>query len=106
MQKEEREKVISSAALRILVGGLLVYYAYALATDLDGSWETKQIVLLVFGILFLIVGIVFAASGIVNLVKLFKQGNLLPESQEETTDQEKKEVSKSTTNTGDKETDC
>lgn len=72
MQKEDKEKIISSAVLRILVGGMLVYYAYALATELDGSWETKQIILAVFGVLFVVVGIVFAVAGMINLVKMFK----------------------------------
>lgn len=89
MQKEDREKAISSGILRILVGGLLVYYAYALATDLGGSWETKQIVLLIFAILFLVVGVFFAIAGIVGFIKMYKRGILFSDAQEETIDQEK-----------------
>lgn len=89
MQKEEREKIISSAILRILVGGLLVYYAYALTTDLGGSWETKQIVLLVFTILFVVVGVVFAILGIISLLRMYKKGELLGDTQEEITNKEK-----------------
>lgn len=86
MQSEESQKEKSGAILKILVGGLLIYYAYALGLDIDGSWNTKQIVLAVFGILFTIVGISFAGTGVVGLVKLFNAEQTDPgiEEQEKT----------------------